>query len=235
MINLVNVFLIVMFLVFAAIIIGLVLYNLSFKNRVMIARQTGKTIDNVIWVVDKFKVVNNKGYYVIKFRNRRVKSPEVEGKFYSLFSKSAASIRMDKEQWDMQDMSKKIQRGLFMYETNEGQLFPMSLQVEDGNAKFLILGQDKRRWLTDEIKDINELTRNRTKDIMLLAAAIVACAVLAVIFIFGFIYLNEQGTKAIGANQVACTQYIDRLINYTQTVEERSGFIQGAQNALVGG
>lgn len=238
MLSALTIYFIIIFFIILLMIVAFLAYNASFKNIVMIARQTGNSSDNVIWTKDKFKVVNKNGYYVIKFWKRKIKNPDYSGKFYTVFFKPKTvgdSKKLTREEWDRQDMSTKIQRGLFLYENNEGQLFPMKIELDTDGAKFLVLGQNHRRWLADEIKDINELTRNRAKDVILLAAAIIAIASLAVIFIFGFIYMNEQGTKAIGANQVACTQYIDRLINYTQTVEERSGFIKDAQTAIVGG
>lgn len=214
----------------------LIMYFKSFKNHVMIARQTGSDPTNVIWVSDRFKVVDKDGYYRIIFLKRRVRTSDADGKLYTLFfKKKPQGISITKEEWLMKDMSKLVQRGLFMYETNEGQFFPITMEVNNG-AKFQVLDQDKRRWITEEIKDIHELTRNRTKDILLLTAAIVACVVLALTFIFGIIYLNEQATKTQGTVQGACMAYIDKIMNYTITIQENNnGVASNLANSIVGG
>lgn len=235
MISVLWIFVGMMFFVFVMAMFSFVLWDKSFKNPVLIARQTGQDADTIIWVRDRYKVQQKDGYYYLRFRHRRVKTKDVESKFHTLFAKKRRDVaELTREEWDTYDMSKKVQRGLFLFETSQGMLQPMAVRFNDGYAALEVMGEDTRRWLAQEIKDVNELTRNRTKDILLLTAAVVCIAALAVVFIFGFIYMNEQGTKAIAANTGACTQYLDRLLNYTQAIE-RGSLVSQAADRVVGG
>lgn len=238
MISILLIYSIVVGLIIIACVIAFILYQLSFKNRAFIARQTGNSTDNVIWIQDKFKVVRKDGYYFIKFKNLRMKTANVEGKFWTKFFKPKdvpKELKMDKEEWESREMSKKIQRGIYFYENNNGQFFPMSIEFKEHSANFNVLDNDNTRWLANEIKEANDLTRNRGKEILLLALAIVCVVVLALVFIFGIIYLNETGARAISVNQEACTGYINKLLNYTQTIQKNNGFINGVNDVVVGG
>jgi hypothetical protein len=238
-----NLFYIVATFILAVIIIVLGSYALwlsTFRNRAIIARQTGESVDSVIWVQDRFKVKSQKGEWIIVFKTLRMKTAGAPGRLWTSFSKDKEiprELRLTPEEWKTNEMSKKIQRGLFLYESSEGELSPMGITLDEhGRRHFKVFTQDNKRWLINEIKDINDLTRNRTKDILLLVAGIVAIAALAVIFIFGIIYMNEQATKSLAINQGACTAYIDQIMNYTTTVQnaERAGWLSNIQNTVGG-
>lgn len=225
--------------VILAFITGFIIYNSTFKNVARIARQTGKDDNSVIWVTDKFKVINKDGEWHIKFKNMRVKTQSIDGNKWTTFFKPkdvAKELKMTKDEWANREMSKKIQRGLILYEDNHGELKPMEIvKTNKDGVELKVLGQDNRRWLVTEIKEINSLTRNRKQDMLYLLAFIVCALVMGVVFIFGIIYMNEQGTKALSANQEACTKYIDKLLNYTQEVKNEKGFAQQTANVVVGG
>lgn len=236
--NILTIYLIAIGILMFAVIVAIIIYNKTFKNRAFIARQTGKDTSNVIWIQDKFKVVMKDGHYFIKFKNLRQKTTAVNGAYWTAFFRpkdSAKELKVTKEEWEHKEFGKKIQRGLFFYETNDGEFYPMKIEMEAGSAEFKILSHDNRRWIANQIKDIHDLTRNRTKDILLLVAGIIAIAVIGVVFIFGSIYMNEQATKSLAVNQVACTAYIDKLMNYTTTLKNEKGTAQTIATNFVGG
>ena len=238
MISILTIYSIFIGLIILVAVIVFIAYQLSFKNRAMIARQTGKSTDNVVWIQDKFKVVRKDGFYYIKFKNLRNKTANIDGKYWTTFFKPKdvpKELKMSKEEWENREMAKKIQRGIYFYENNNGQFFPMSIEFNEQTANFNVLDNDNTRWLANEVKEANDLTRNRTKDILLLTIAIVCVVVLALVFIFGIIYLNETGARAISVNQDACTKYLDKILNYTVTVQEKGGFATNLGNTIVGG
>jgi len=212
------------------------LYNMTFKNKVDIARQTGKDVSDVIWVTDKFRVRNRDGYYVIEFKRLRNKTPSIPGSFWTKFVQSKyerRTIRMTKEHWDVTDMSRRIQRGLKLYETSEGEYFPMQITTQDGKPVLSVVTQDNRQFIIHETQDVNSLTRSKKREMTVLVMAIVAILVLCLVFIFGIIYMNETAKTTLATQVRECAQYSQILYNQT-TGQGPATFLQQA-TATVGG
>lgn len=206
---------IVFFVLFFLLIAG-ILYNKSFKNRALIARQTGKDTDDVIWIEDRFRIKNDNGFYVMQFKHLREKTPSLSGAFWSKFiSKKEQNkiIRVTKEQWGLLDLSKKIQRGLFLYETTEGEFFPIGLRQDEKQPVFSAISQNNRQFIINQTQDINSLTRSKRREMTVLLAAIISCFVLAVIFIFGIIYLSETAKTSVQAQSQACADIVSQTFN----------------------
>lgn len=200
-----------------AMIFFFVMYKKSFRNTAMIARQTGKEVTDVIWIKDKFRVKSVDGAWVIQFWNLREKTQSIQGNLWQRFLKNdSKTLKFTKERWDSSDLSKHIQRGVYFYETTEGEFFPMQIKMDDKNPSFNVLSQDNRMFLINEFKNINNLTRNRKMELVTLGGIIAACLVLCVIFIFGIIYLNEASKRSEAAQSVDCANYARAVFNLTQ-------------------
>ena len=210
----------ILFIVFIVIVLA-VLYNRTFKNRAIIARQTGKDVSDVIWIEDKFRVKNREGLWIIEFRKMRQKTLSIDGKFWTKFikkKKQAGILKYTKEEWDGLELSKKIQRGIFFYETTEGEFFPMEIRDVEGKPSFSLITQDNRQFIINETQDVNSLTRNKKRDTLVLVALIVGIIVIAFMFVFGIIYMNETTKTNMAAIGASCSQGIQQAyINATKT------------------
>lgn len=206
-------------LVVIAVGTGVLLHRKSFKNRAFIARQTGKDPSDVVWIEDRFRVRSDSGFWVISFLNMRERTSSVDGSFWTKFlqkKKSKKTLRYTKEEWHNQEISRQIQRGLFFYENSEGEFFPMRIEESAGKKVFSVVNQDNRQFLIQEIKDINSLTRSKKHDMMMLGGIIVACLVLALIFIFGIIYMSESARDTLVQSQTQCIEYWRQINNISQ-------------------
>lgn len=194
------------------------MYRNSFKNVAMIARQTGNDINDVIWIQDAFKVANKMGTWEIKFRKMKEKSQSIDGKFWTKFLKKKDEntiLKYSKEEWDTLEMSRHIKRGLFLYESTEGEFYPMVIKNDGVNLSFSIMSQDNRQFLMREIQDINSLTRNKRADVLLLAAIIISIIVLGVCFIaFGY-WQNKQYIRGVQETAGVCAEYARNVYNVT--------------------
>lgn len=225
------------------VIFFIVMHNKSFKNKTIIARQTGTDTNDVIWVPDKFRVKNKDGFWIIEFKGIKQKTASIAGSNWTKFvapKYTKKAIGYNSDEWKSKDLSRLIQRGIFFYETSEGEFHPMSIDfVEGKGAKFNIISQDNKQFLINEIKDINSLTRNKNKELLLLAGIILACFILAIIFILGIIYLKESAQDSLGKSQQACIDYYNTVKNMSTLVGNnpngQPNFLNSAVNSIQGG
>lgn len=200
------------------VVVGIIFYNKSFKNVARIARQTGKEPGDVIWINDRFRVKNTDGHWVIQFRHLREDTQSIDGKFWTKFVPSNKKISYTKDAWNTQQLSKHIQRGIYFYETTEGEFFPMDIiKTTEGGRAFRVLTQDNRSFLINQFKKISDLTRNKRLEMLTLGGIVAACLVLGIIFIFGMIYLNEASKRSEQSQAVDCANYARAVFNLTQT------------------
>lgn len=192
-------------------------WDKSFRNKAMIARQTGINIDDVIWINERFKVVNVNGSWKIIFRHIREKTGSIEGKFWTKFSKTKPkTTTYNEDEWKKKDMSKLIQRGLFLYETSEGVLFPMKItRSETDDFTFNIVDQDNRMFLINEIEHVESLTKNPRSEMVKLVAIIVAIVVLGVTFAGGMYAMNSEGQQNVIQSAQVCGEYARAIFNST--------------------
>lgn len=213
-------------MIMLTIIMAIMLYRASFRNHCSIARQTGSSDDDVIWIKDRFRVKNKNGFWLIQFLRLKDTTSSVPGKFWTKFiapKKMKKVLAFSEEEWKSRDLSKLIQRGIMFYETNEGEFHPIALEFKTGQAKMHVISQDSRQFLINEIKDINSLTKNRFKELLITAMAILACFILAVIFIIGIIYMKESAQESLSMSQQACIDYYRVVQNITGAVNDAGG------------
>lgn len=214
-----------------------IFFNLkSYKNLTMIARQTGSAIDDVMWISDKFRVRNKNGFWIIQFKNLKEKTSSVPGSFWTkMIAKKYQKkvLQFKEEDWKGKDISRLIRRGIMFYETNEGEFHPMTIEKKDDHVSLHVISQDNRQFLINEIKDINSLTKNRFKEMLLLGGIVLAIFVLAVIFIIGIIYLSEEAKAANVAGTQACIDYYHAIQNISTTDTGSAPFLDRATNILV--
>lgn len=200
--------------------IGFIFYQKSFIHKVWIAIQTGTDRGDVVWKEDRFKVVNKLGHHTIIFKKARGGAPSPAGNLWTkLLSSKNAEIDFDAGLWKTKGMANKIQRGLFLYRTIEGEYHPMSI-IDDkaGNVTFKVLSQDNRAFLIAVDRDVQNLTLTGKKQLITLLAVIVAIVILGICFILFLVYLGQNTDKLCGIAQ--------------QT--QQSGVLEGAQ-AMLGG
>lgn len=224
------------FFIFFSIIMMIVLHRKSFRNRCEIARQTGSSNDDVIWIQDRFRVKNRSGFWVIEFLGLKEKTSSVEGRFWTKFIKKSQTnkiLRYTEEQWKTRDLSRLIQRGIKFYETNEGEFHPMTIDFDGNRARLNVISQDSRQFLINEIKDVNSLTKNRFMEKVGLIAGIVAVLIMGVMFILGMIWMKESAQDSLSQSQQACIEYYKVVQNITGAVQQAGqspGFIDDAIN-----
>ena len=217
-------------------IMAIILNNKTYKNTTMIARQTGNSADDVVWIKDRFRVKNRDGFWIIQFKKLREKTSSVPGKFWTKFiaeKQTNKVLKFTDEEWKGRDISRLIRRGILFYETNEGEFHPMSIEYDSSGAKLHVISQDNRQFLINEIKDINSLTKNRFKEMLLLGAIILGIFVLAVIFILGIIYMKESAQESLSSSQQACIDYYRVVANITEASNGQPQFLEQATNILV--
>lgn len=225
----------IIILIFFTIIFAIAMYRKSFRNACEIARQTGSSPDDVIWIRDRFRVKNKNGFWVIEFLGLKEKTGSIEGRFWTKFIQKKYTnkvLRYTEVEWKTRDLSKLVQRGIKFYETNEGEFHPMSINFDGEQAKLHVISQDSRQFLINEIKDINSLTKNRFKEMLLMAGAIVACFILAIIFIIGIIYMKESAQTSLASSQQACIDYYRVVQNITGIVDQAGGNSQFIDKAV---
>lgn len=210
--------------------VAFMVYWKSFKNKVYIARQTGEAVGDVVWIEDRFKVSSIEGRWTIIFRKIPEKTNSLEGKFWTKFIKKQKEWVLDKEKWDKYQMSKLVQRGLFLYETSEGVFFPMQINREDaddgkkdGKISFKIIDQDNRMFLIEELRNNSDLTKDRRREIIGIVAVAIAFVVLGIAFVFGFMYISDTSQTAMQTQAAVCNEYFRTLANITQN--QQSTFI----------
>lgn len=223
-------------LIILTIFASIMIYRKSFRNHCGIARQTGNSADDVVWIKDRFRVKNVNGFWVIQFLRLREKTSSIPGKYWTKFlnpKRANKVLAFSDDEWKSRDLSRLIQRGINFYETNEGEFHPMSIHFDADGARLHVISQDSRQFLINEIKDINSLTKNRFKELLITAMAILACFILAVIFIIGIIYMKESAQDSLSSSQQACIDYYQVVKNMTIETQNAGGppeFLEGAVN-----
>lgn len=215
-----------------SIIAAVVLRGRMYKNRVWIARQTGSDPTDVIWVEDRFYAKNINGLWVLKFKNIKDEAPSFDGSVHTkALRKSPPKIlRLTRDQWAALDMSRKLQRGLFLYETTEGEYFPLKIGVNiDGQHTLQRIDANTRMFLIKSTQNKNDLTRNRRREFLVLGGIIAGCIVLGVIFVIGIIYIHNESILGIESAKSACYSATQAAVNGTSN--SFIGQIQG----VVGG
>lgn len=208
----------------------------SFKNTVWIARQTGTNINDVMWFSDKFKVNNTMGAWMIQFKKMKEKTKSIDGKYWTKFllPKSVPKLlKFTKEDWDKQDMRSHLARGLFLYETTEGEFYPMNIERKEGGGfLFNVLDQDNRQFLINEIQSVNDLTRNRKQEVTLLWGIIIGIAILALVFFIGMWWQGHEHDQNIAASAAVCQSYAYQVVNISS--QHPNAFLNGL-TGIVGG
>jgi hypothetical protein len=202
-------------LILVAMLIIFILWDRGFKNRVLIARQTGRSVDDFILIPDRFKVVLRGGAYIIQFRSIKPRAPSVEGSYWVKFAGKKA-IKLTQQEWETRDMRKLIQRGLILYETTDGLFYPMKVQERAGELGFSIMDTDTRMFLADTIEKNHALTKRSIAEILAQIAIIAGIVIMIVGFIVGYIYINKVGQENIQLSAQVCSEYARSIINITQ-------------------
>lgn len=212
------------FLFVATIVLVLVLRAKAYRNKAWIARQAGTDASDVVWVEDRYLVKNINGLWVIKFKRLREMTGSVDGKYTTKFVRSTPKmLRYTAAEWKALDLSKKLQRGIFFYETTEGEFYPMS--INDDKKTFSRIDTNTRMFLIKSTQDANSLTKNRRHEFMVLGGIIAGCIVLGLIFIFGTIYMHNQTIASIEASKAACYTASQAAVN--GTTNQFLGSVQG--------
>lgn len=186
-----------------------IFWEMSFTYPVWIARQAGKNIDDVIWFQDKCKVRNKQGVHTIIFRRQISKSQSFTGDLWSRFFKKKG-VKFDDKKWKSLNMTKHLQRGLFLYQTSEGEFHPMKVAQKNEEVEMRILTQDNRMFLMNQTIEANELTLSKRQQMMVYGAIIVAFIALAVVFVLFLIYLNERaGEMCMNVVQNTGNQFLE--------------------------
>lgn len=211
--------LIIMFVVLVPtiIVIAYVFNKRSYRNIAHIARQTGKDPNDVIWIQDKFKVRYLDGTWEIKFYKMKENTPSVQGNLWSKFlaptQQSNKILQFKKETWDSIDMRRHLKRGVFFYETTEGEFYPMNIVADDKIFNFSTINQDNRSFVARETQNINSLTRNKNKEKLLLWAIIIGIIGLVVVGGILIYFQNKTHEENIQATAQLCGQYTIQIIN----------------------
>ena len=106
-----------------------------------------------------------------------------------------------------------IKRGIFFYETNEGEFYPLNIKVDNGKATFNAISQDNKSFIARETQNINALTRNKNVEKLLLWAIIIG--IIAMVIISGLIiyFQNKTHEENIVATAEMCGKYTTQIIN----------------------
>lgn len=223
---------------------GLVLVWLnsrSYKNTAHVARQTGQDPNDVIWYQDKFRVVNKEGAWIIEFKKIRERTRSVDGRWWTKFlkkSKHAKFLEFTPEEWQRHDMRAHVGRGLFFYETTEGEFYPMHItrlhnkRTGETRQGFSVLDQDNRQFVINEIKSINDLTRNRKKEVTLLIGIVVGIIALALIGVVAIWWLGHSHDVNVAQTARICSYYANDPLNVTEL--QRGVFLEDIVGVLGG-
>lgn len=190
-------------IIIVPVIIGAILWYLSFKLPVTIYQQTGNSLDQCIIRHDKFKVKNKRGAFVIMFRGARGRSPSFNG-----------------DVWQQYDMKGRIKRGLSLYQTTEGEFHPLAVTptmvqrikrdeqgaiVRDATGKPMyeevmqaslkILSQDNREFIMNQTVEITKLTMTSRERLMTIGIVAIAAIIIAAMVIIAIIYLSDMANN----------------------------------------
>lgn len=223
----------------AVILIGiptlLILNARRFRNEAIIFRQNGDEFNDVLIMRDKFAVQNIDGAWHIQFKKMREKTRSLDGKYWTTFvkrGKESVVLKYTRDEWANLNMSSKISRGLLLYETTEGEFYPMRIHEREGKFEFSILDQDNRQYVISETQNINDLTRNRKKELTVLWGIIIGIVAIVVIGMGIMYFLNRAHDANIQQTASICQFFAREAIN--QTVHAGNTFIQDIAGNLGG-
>lgn len=206
----------------------------AYKNTAHIARQTGNDPSDVIWFQDKFRVVNKEGSWRIEFQRLREHTRSIEGKWWNKFLRSGSGgtkiISVPKDRWEELDLRSHITRGLFLYETNEGEYYPMKIQRVQDEFMFSVLDQDNRQYVISETQAVNDLTRDRKKELALIWAIVVGIGVFGVISLAAMWWISKMHDQNIMQTAQVCGVAANNVIaslNNTQFLGDLTGVLGG--------
>lgn len=208
-------------IIFVGVPILLLMNRKTFKNTVYILRQTGKNVSDFVLFDDKCRVVNKDGAWTIEFKKLKEKTRSVDGSFWvRVLSKKMKNkaLRFEKDEWDRLDMRSHLMRGLFLYETSEGEFYPIQVErTEDKTFKFRVLSQDNRQFIITEIQGINDLTRNHKKELTLLWGIVIGIIVMAVVFFAALWWMGKMHDQNIINTMQACSGFLRDASSGTNT------------------
>lgn len=209
----------------------------SYKNIVDIARQTGKDPSDVMWIRDTFRVVNKNGAWIIEFAKLREKTHSVDGKFWTKFlsPKSHKSVlSFTRDEWESMDMSRHLKRGLKLYETTEGEFYPITIEKQGGQFVFSVLDQDNRQFIINQTQAVNDLTRNKKQEVALLWGIVIGFVVLGIAFIAFMYFANKsyQGNLQTMAN--LCGSIYREMINTPGMINQTNPYLGTLTHQLGG-
>lgn len=188
----------VLALIFIPLGIWFVWWNKSFIHRVWIAKQSGQEVTDVIWVEDKFKVVNKNGEHTIIFKRHHGGAPSFSGDFWAKVLKNQTiKINSDDEKWKRY-LKKQLGRGMFLYQSTEGEFNPMSIIQTPGGTAFKVLPQDNRGFIVRGMSEVNELSLNSRRQMIIYLAIVGAFVILVIAFVLWLIYMTESATNLCG-------------------------------------
>ena len=196
----------------------LIIYRSSFKNIAFIARQAGKDTNDVIWIRDFFKVKYVQGHWIIKFRRIKEQTQSLHGGFWTKFLHKKHEnqiLKYTPEQWESLEMRRHIRRGIYFYETTEGEFYPMIIKIEDKIPTFSVVNQNNRQFITWETQDVNNLTRNRRRETVMILAIIIGIIVLGAVFLSGGYFSARQHEKSVAATTAVSIEYAKAVYNIT--------------------
>lgn len=219
------------------VIVGFLLNKSSYRNTVWIARQTGKDVNDVIWIQDRFKVQFVDGQWNIRFYKMKEASQSVNGKFWTKILKKNSNtdkkLGFSKEVWDSLDMRHHLKRGLFLYETTEGEFYPLPIRFLDDKPIFTPFDQDNRTFIAQETQNINALTRNKSSEKLMMWIIIVGIIGLVVVGGLMTYFQNKSHEENIVATANLCGQYTVNIVNALTNSSTKPQFINDIKNNIV--
>lgn len=183
-------------------VIGLFIWNYSYKYQIHIARQAGTDPKDVIMHEDKFKVVQRGGKLYIKLKRMRLSMPNIDYSKWAKFSSRAIEVGVAdsegrvkyNEGWN--NLRDRLNRGLYVYMSDDGQFFPMVITAP---GEFTVLDQDTRNFIVDELVDVNNVALTGKQKAAMVIGIGFAVIVLAGLFVLFLVYLTNNVELICGA------------------------------------
>jgi len=184
--------------IFIPALVWFIWWNKSFVHKMWIAKQSGKEVTDVIWIEDKFKVVDKGGEHIIILKRHHGKTPSFKGEFWAkVFKVKNTVINIDSSEWTVH-LRKHLGRGMFVYQSTEGEFHPMSILEAKGDLGFKILPQDNRGFIIRSMSQTNELSLNSHKQMIIYLAIVGAFVILVIAFVLWLIYMTESASNLCG-------------------------------------
>ena len=177
--------------------------------------------------------MNKDGAWVIEFEKLKEKTRSVDGSLWTkLLSPKYQKKALDypRELWESLDLRSHLMRGLFLYETTEGEFYPMQVERKDDKSfVFKVLSQDNRQFIITETQGVNDLTRNHKKELTLLWGIVIGIVVMAIVFFSALWWMGKMHDQNIITTMQACGGFIrDAAAGNSSTyLNQMTGFIGG--------